>query len=68
MPDMSDIYRMAWSFMSMLWIQIKDETKKHEVQKATEESFGQAKSKYHAITNLYLNYKAFANSSARSYV
>jgi len=54
--------------MSMLWIQIKDETKKHEVQKATEESFGQAKSKYHAITNLYLNYKAFANSSARSYV
>jgi len=43
MPNMSDIYRMAWSFMSMLWIQIEDEAKKHEVQRAAEGNFSRAK-------------------------
>jgi hypothetical protein len=36
MPDMSDIYGMARSFMSMLWIQTKAEAKKHEVQRDAE--------------------------------
>lgn len=32
-PDMSDFYPMARSFMSMLRIYIKDEAKKYEVQR-----------------------------------